>query len=426
MVRSELRRLRTWYWGLALVVLIALAGWFMARQAKEAPSPQVRAPAPRAPEAARRPQETPTFRAARDGELVVVSGALPSSEARTALLEAVKQALPSAVVSDDLKVSATPLAPQGEAASLAVGLLGPLPSATIVIANGTITVAGQAPDADAYNAVVNAGARVPPGYRLDVAGLVPPLVRPYTWSASTSEDEIALSGYVPSEAARQDVRAAAARAFPDKRLVDRLQPGSGVPPDIDFAAAARFALSQLAHLRAGGADLVDATLSLRGDVTDRDSLAGIKAAVQSGLPPGLRPGSVAIAVRPPSPYAFRARREAGTLTLTGYYPDKAARIAIDSLIRDRFFSEQVVNKLRTADGAPKNYLAGVSFGLDHLSRLASGEVAISGASIEVRGEALYEQTAEQTARAVRAVSLPGWTGKAEVRLRSSAKTSDEP
>jgi hypothetical protein len=148
--------------------------------------------------------------------------------------------------------------------------------------------------------------------------------------------------------------------------------------------------------------------------------------VQSGLPPGLRPGSVAIAVRPPSPYAFRARREAGTLTLTGYYPDKAARIAIDSLIRDRFFSEQVVNKLRTADGAPKNYLAGVSFGLDHLSRLASGEVAISGASIEVRGEALYEQTAEQTARAVRAVSLPGWTGKAEVRLRSSAKTSEEP
>jgi OmpA-OmpF porin, OOP family len=422
MAGSGLRRLRTWHWGLPLLVLIALAAWFMARQPREGPSPEVRAPATRAPA----PQEPPTFSTARDGERIVVSGALPSSEARTALLEAVKQAVPNAVVSDDLKVSATPLAAHSEAASLAVELLGRLPSATIVVADGAMTVAGQAPDADAYNAVVSAGARVPPGYRLDVSGLVPPLVRPYTWSASASEDEIALAGYVPSEAARQDVRASAAQAFPDKRLVDRLQAGSGVPQEVDLAEAARFALSQLARLRAGSADLLDTTLSVRGDVTDRASLAGIKAAVQSDLPPGLRRGAIAVSVRPPSPYAFRARREAGRLTLTGYYPDQAAHTAMETLIRDRFFSEQVVDKLRPADGAPKNYLAGVSFGLDHLSRLAAGEVAISGAAIEVSGEALYEQTVEQTARAVRAVSLPGWTGKAEVRLRSSERTADEP
>src|SRR5829696_2413556 len=307
MARSGLRRLRTWHWGLPLVVLIALAARFTARQSGEAPHPEARAPATRVPA----PQELPTFRAARDGERIVVSGALPSSEARAALLDAVKQAVPNALLSDELKVSATPLAAQSEAASLGVELLGRLPSATIVVADGAIAVAGQAPDADAYNAIVSAGARVPPGYRLDASGLVPPLVRPYTWSASASDDEIALAGYVPSEAARQDVRAAAARAFPDKRLVDRLQAGSGVPQDVDLAEAARFALSQLAPLRAGSADLLDATLSMRGDVTDRESLAGIKAALQSGLPPGLRPGAVAVTLRPPSPYAFRARREAG-------------------------------------------------------------------------------------------------------------------
>jgi OmpA-OmpF porin, OOP family len=426
MAPSGLRRLRTWHWGLPLVVLIALAAWFAARQASEAPSPEIGTPAPRAPEAPRRAPDVPTFRAARDGERIVVSGALPSGEVRAALLEEVKQAVPNAVVSDELTVSGMASAAQGEAALMAARLLGRLPSATVVIADGAIAVAGQAPHADAYNVVVGAGAHVPAGHRLDVTGLVPPVVRPYAWSASASEEEIALIGHVPSEAARQDVRAAAARAFPDKRLVDRLQPASGVPPEVDFAAAARFALIQLAHLRAGSADLLDATLSFRGDVTDKDSLAGIKAAVQSGLPPGLRPGQVAVAVRPPSPYAFRARREAGRLILTGYYPDQAARTAIETLIGNRFFSEQVVDKLRPADGAPKNYLAGVSFGLEHLARLASGEVAVSGASIEVRGEALYEQTAEQTARAVRALSLPGWTGKAEVRLRSTEKASAEP
>ncbi|MDQ4136984.1 MAG: hypothetical protein M3158_12435, partial [Pseudomonadota bacterium] len=249
---------------------------------------------------------------------------------------------------------------------------------------------------------------------------------PYTWSASIDEKDIVLAGHVPSEAAREDVRAAAAQAFPDKRLVESLQPASGLPADVDFLRTARFALNQLAQLRAGRAELADATLSLRGDVTDKSTAAGIRSALGSDLPPGLRAGTVAVAVRPPSPYAFRARRENGALTLTGYYPDQTARAAIDALIRNRFFSEQVVDRLRPAEGAPKGYLAGVSFGLEHLSRLASGEVVVRDTSVEVKGEALYEQTAEQTARAVRAVSLPGWTGKAEVRLRSSEKASVEP
>jgi hypothetical protein len=86
----------------------------------------------------------------------------------------------------------------------------------------------------------------------------------------------------------------------------------------------------------------------------------------------------------------------------------------------------VVDKLRRADGAPRNYLAGVSFGLEHLARLASGEVTVSGTALELNGEALYEQTAEQIARAVPALAVRGWTGKAEVRLRPSGAADAEP
>jgi len=430
MVRFKMRRLKAWYWGFPLIVLLAFAGWFAATQVMErgvSPGPEGRAPEARAPGEATRPApELPTFRAVRDGDRIILSGTLPSEASRAALLERAKQAVPNGVLSDETKVSGAAPPPHGEAAALALTMLERLPSATATIADGAIVIAGQSPDVDVYNAVVAARARIPAGYRLDIAALVPPPVRPYTWSASVSEDEIALTGYVPSEAAHEGLRTAASRAFPDKRLVDGLQPGSGLAANLDFTTVTGFALAQLGPLRAGSADLVDGTLSLRGEVTDRDTRAALVAAVQSGLPPGLRLGATAIAVRPPSPYAFRARREAGTLTLTGYYPDRAARTAIETLIRDRFFSEQVVDKLRPAEGAPKGYLAGVSFGLEHLSRLAAGEVAISGASVEVKGEALYEQTAEQTARAVRAVSLPGWTGKAEVTLRSSEKAPAEP
>jgi hypothetical protein len=416
------------WWGLPLIALVALAGWFGIRHVKDGgvpPPPEARAPTRAPGEAARLPHDLPSFRVRREGERIVLSGLLEPGEVRNALLDQMKQAVSNAVIVDELQGSAEVPPGLGEAADFAVRQLARLPIGTVAVAvgDGAIAIAGQAPDVETYNAIVSAGEKPPANYRVDVSALVPPPVRPYTWSASMDEDEITLAGHVPSEAARRDVRTAAARAFPDKRLVERLQPASGLPPDVDFTATVHFALTQLAQLRVGAAELVDTTLSFRGDVTDKSTLTSLRA---TALPTGVQAGANAIAVRPPSPYAFHAKREAGVLILTGYYPDQASHTAIHELIRNRFFSEQIVDKLRAADGAPKRYLAGVSFGLEHLSRLASGEVIVRDTSLEVRGEALYEETAEQTARAVRAVSLPGWTGKAEVRLRSSEKASVEP
>jgi OmpA-OmpF porin, OOP family len=410
---------------LALAALLALAGWFAAQQMRHdaAPPPQG-VPAPSAPDKQQQvPREILAFTAIRDGERITLSGSIRTDETRNALLDGLRQAVPNAVLSDGLNTDATIRPDLAEAAAFALRQLTQLPSARVDIRDRAIAIAGQAPDAEAYRALV--AVTPPDGYRLDLAGLLPPVARPYTWSAALGERDIALRGHVPSEAARQDVLAAAGQALPDKRLIDQLQPASGLPDGIDFGEAARFALAHLSQLRVGTADLVDGTLSLRGDVTDKDTLAAVRAAVRSGLPAGLVAGTVAVTVRPPSPYAFSARREAGTLTLTGYYPDPAARAAIDSLTHNRFFSEQVVDRLRRADGAPKGYVAGVSFGLEHLARLASGEILVRDASVEMKGEALYEQTAEQTARAVRAMSLPGWTGTAEVRLRSSEAVSAE-
>jgi OmpA-OmpF porin, OOP family len=429
-----MRRFKTWWIGLPLLALAALAA-AVAIHVRTGrlwpPGPadrQTRAPeAP--PQAGREgaPVETPqpprdrfAFKAVRDGERIGLSGFVAREETRNALLEEVKQAVPNAVVTDELKTSDAMSPRLDEAAAFAVRQLARLPAAAVTVGEDAITIAGQTPDLETYNALA-AAAQTPDGFRLDTTGLIPPVVRPYSWSAISSDAAIALAGHVPSEAARQAIGAAAREAFPDKLFVERLQPASGLPQEVDFEGAARFALAQLSQLRHGTAELVDARLSLRGDVTDKETLAGVRRALQAGLPPGLQAGSVAITLSKPSPYTFRARREAGTLTLSGYYPDAETRKAIHQLIRERFFSEQVSDKLRAAEGAPQNYLAGVSFGLEHLARLASGEVAVSGTSLQVSGEALYPQTAEQAMRTVPALSLRGWTAKAEVRLRPPEK-----
>jgi hypothetical protein len=141
-----------------------------------------------------------------------------------------------------------------------------------------------------------------------------------------------------------------------------------------------------------------------------------RAALPTDLPP------LAPSAGQPSPYTFIARRGDGALLLAGQVPDVAARAAIRNLINERFFGERIIDELRQASGAPKNYLAAVSFGLRQLSLLASGELVVADATMRLDGEALYEQTAEQTMQSVATVALPGWTGSAEVKSRPSART----
>jgi hypothetical protein len=429
-----MRRLRKWWWALPLLALAVLASAAVVMHLRTGCIPFGRADQEtRVPDATgqaenrgpladatRPPEERFTFKTAREGERIVLSGFISGEEVRSALLEAARQIVPNAIVTDELKTSDKVPPGLDEAAAFALRQLLRLPSGTAAVDDGMISLGGQAPDTETYN-TLTASPSIPAGFRLDLAGLVPPLVRPYTWTATSSEAAIALAGHVPSEAARRAAVAAARQAFPEKQLVDRLQPASGVPHNLDFDATVRFALTQLAQLRAGAADLVDVRLNFRGDATDRETLAVVRAALQSGPPPGLHAGSVAITLSKPSPYTFRARRDAGVLTLTGYYPNTETRAAIQHLIGERFLTEQVVDRLRPADGAPQNYLAGVSFGLEHLSRLASGEVAVSGTSLRLSGEALYPQTAEQTMRTLAALSLRGWSGKAEVTLRPPEK-----
>ena len=52
---------------------------------------------------------------------------------------------------------------------------------------------------------------------------------PLTWAAQFADGRLVLSGYVPNEAVRADLVAAAKASLPGAAVVDQMQPGEGAP-----------------------------------------------------------------------------------------------------------------------------------------------------------------------------------------------------
>ena len=90
------------------------------------------------------------------------------------------------------------------------------------------------------------------------------MVSPYEWSARRDGQRLVLSGSVPSEGARAELRAAATRAFGNVDVVNQMQVAGGAPSPA-FTRVAASALRVLAGLRAGEARIVDQQVAIIGD-----------------------------------------------------------------------------------------------------------------------------------------------------------------
>jgi len=158
-------------------------------------------------------------------------------------------------------------------------------------------------------------------------------------------------------------------------------------------------------------------------------------AVTGSIPVPLGPDRrEAVRVAPPAPpapavalgpYRFSARREAGTLVLSGTVPDAATRDEIVRLAREQFFHERVVDETHVAAGAPPRFRDGARLALGQLAQLASGEATLAGTSLRIRGDALYAQAAEDIRHKTGRNAPAGWAASAEIRTRSAEETDAE-
>ena len=174
--------------------------------------------------------------ATRDGSAVRLSGYVPNEATRKTILGVIKANFPKSEIDDRMKLARG--APSQDTwlggISFAAKQLASLKKGHVELSGTDLTVAGETETVDTYHQVVSAiRGKLPQGVKLVSEKITPPVVSPYAWSAVHDGKEVVLSGYIPSDKAREEVVGLAKKTF--GKVVDKIS--SPKAPPINWCAA---------------------------------------------------------------------------------------------------------------------------------------------------------------------------------------------
>jgi hypothetical protein len=123
---------------------------------------------------------------------------------------------------------------------------------------------------------------VPTGLTILNDHVRPPLADPFVFTALLGPDTLVLTGSVPSEERRKDLRELARRLFERPRLNDQLQLASGAPKRWQDAVEA--ALRALSRLDSGKISISGLALSIEGLAPDKGTAVAVSYQLKRDLP----------------------------------------------------------------------------------------------------------------------------------------------
>ena len=215
----------------------------------------------------------------------------------------------------------------------------------------------------------------------------------YVWSATLSDSDIRLRGFVPSEEVRGTVLGMVKANFPNLEVEDRMWAAAGAPAVDQWLGAVSFGLQQLSHLKHGSVRLLNVGLRIEGEADDAQDFAELQKSLGGALPTGL--SIIGNDVRPAKvePFVFVASLSPDTLALAGSVPNERMRKRLRDLSRQLFERPTLDDRLELASGAPKNWNDAVIALLKALSRLESGKISLTGLAVSIEGVAPDKGTA---------------------------------
>jgi OOP family OmpA-OmpF porin len=211
---------------------------------------------------------------------------VPSEEVRRTLLGMVKAQLPELTVVDRLKISAAGAPPQEQwlgAVSFGLKQLSRLQRGSVRLLNVGLRLDGEARSAADYVEVKQALAGpLPTGLTITADTVRPPTADPFVFVADLGANTLSLSGSVPNEAARKQLRDLSRRLFERPGLDDRLELASGAPKDWADAVAA--ALRALSRLESGKIAMAGLAVTIEGVAPDKGTAVAVSYQLRRDLP----------------------------------------------------------------------------------------------------------------------------------------------
>jgi OmpA-OmpF porin, OOP family len=428
-------------------------------------------------------QKPYSWSATRRGDVLTLSGFVPDEATATATLSAARTLGPQLKIDDQQKVAFGAPAGFGELAATLLRDLGQLSAGKVALDDTRYCVEGIAATPQSFQALrESASAAAPKGFtRVDCA-LSPPTMAPYRWTAEKSTaGSVTVAGYYPSDAARREIGALLARAFPTSGAVtDRMLPAAGEPSA--FTARVARAIADLARLRSGKAEIEGnayrisgqgpdqheacETLKLniaQGDGPDSVALASIACppppppapmsepapapsteSGSSGPAPVAQPAPIvpapsvpapAMTVEPqpappvaPRPLQWRAEKSENGIVLSGVAPDAAAKAAAFEAARAALTGGEVIDQTVIEPGlrGGPDYGEATRFALGLLGRMAQGSISLAGSALSLAGAAADKAGWLALEDALKGRALPAGlsvSGRPALTLRSYGFTA---
>lgn len=254
----------------------------------------------------------------------------------------------------------------------------------IALRDNVLTISGTARSGTDYDTLVTImGQQAPQGLVLARAEILAPRADTYSWAATKDRTgAIALAGQVPDAADEAQLLAAAGQS-----ATETMTYASGEPEG--FVASAATAIGLLQWLSEGRVVYDGIGWTITGTANSAIDKAAIDAdfvtrqLASSGW-------SMAVAQPPPvipeiSPYAWSATRAADGVTLMGHVPTQSLKnyLAVHA-------GDAVVDSTEIGLGAPQDFVAGATAGLDAVMALEEGEVSFDGSRWTLGGRATSE------------------------------------
>lgn len=216
------------------------------------------------------------------GDDLTLTGVLPDETARAILRDSAESAGLSLTDQASIARGSPDGLQVGDVLSGLTHAIANLTTAEASLTGSTLTITGTAATyqgaqtaEEAFNALASSMLTVN-------ADIEPGPASPFTFSALVGEEDIALSGFVPSEEKRQSILNDIAALFPARAVRDELNVAQGAPDG--FEAMVQAGLRALGRLANGQLSLSDTQAELSGDALLLRSISQVEESVSAAAP----------------------------------------------------------------------------------------------------------------------------------------------